>query len=102
MAKVYVEGFTQLAKDRNTYQMSVPLDPPVFQDILDTTSGADFTAALPDTVTMVRVHTDGIVSLKIGAGVTATVNDGRMAAGQTEYRGIQAGAGHRVSAITNT
>lgn len=106
MAKVYVQGFVELAADRNGNIMAVPKHPPVFEDVLDTTSGVDNTAALPDTVTVLRIHTDGIVNVSIKAGAVAATataqHSGRMAAGQTEYVGVVPGSASRVSAITNT
>lgn len=106
MAKVYVSGYTELAADRNGNKMSAPKHPPVFESVIDTTSGVVNTSNLPDTVTIVRIHTDGIVNVSVKPSATAATSTAehscRMAAGQTEYFGVNAGAGYRVSAITNT
>lgn len=106
MAKAYVTGYAATAADRNNLQMAVPLHPPIFEDVLDGTS-EDHTAALPDAVTLVRVHVDGIMNVSIKPGAVATTVAGaqgshRMAAGQTEYMGVQPGKSYVVSAINHT
>ena len=109
MALVYVAGFAAVGFDRNGNQQQAPMMPPIFEDVLDTTASADNTAALPDSVALVRLFSDGavMVSIRPGAvaidGSPATPAQGSvpMAAGQTEYFTVQPGASSRVSAITN-
>lgn len=106
MSKAYVTGYAKTAPDRNNLQMAVPLMPPIFEDVLDGAT-EDHTADLPDTVTLVRVHTDGVMNVSIKSGAVATVTAGaqgslRMAAGQTEYFGVDPKVPARVSAINHT
>lgn len=49
---------------------------------------------------MIRVHTDAICSIKIGANPTATATTMRMAAGQTEY--FEVNPAYKIAIITNT
>lgn len=49
---------------------------------------------------LIRVHTDAICSIAIGAAPTATAAKRRMAANQTEYFSVE--AGFKVAVITNT
>lgn len=48
----------------------------------------------------VRLHCDAICSIKFGASPTATADDARMVANQTEFFGVT--RGHRLAVITNT
>jgi len=48
----------------------------------------------------IRVHTDAICSIEIGADPTATTDSKRMVAGQTEYFNVY--PGHKIAAVTNT
>lgn len=57
-------------------------------------------AAFGSNTKLIRVHTDSICSIAFGANPTATTNNMRLAAGQTEYFAVQ--PGQKVAAITNT
>lgn len=48
---------------------------------------------------LIRVHTDAICSIKIGAAPTATATAARMSADSTEYFYVL--PGHKISVITN-
>lgn len=48
----------------------------------------------------IRLHSDGIASVLIGANPTATADSPRVAAGSTEYFKVY--PGHRLAGITNT
>lgn len=58
------------------------------------TGGTQFKTA------MIRVHTDVVCSIKIGASPTATITNARMAANTTEYFSVQ--PNHNIAVITNT
>ncbi len=68
------------------------------QIVTSATSGAS--AAFNAKTKIVRVHTDGIVSVKFGSAPTALVTDHRMAANTTEYFAVE--PGHKIAAIDNT
>jgi len=49
---------------------------------------------------VIRVHTDAICSVALGANPTATTSTARLAAGSTEY--FEVTPGHKIAVITNT
>jgi hypothetical protein len=57
-------------------------------------------AAFSANTRMIRVHTDAICSIKIGADPTADANSTRMAANSTEFFDVR--PGHKIAVITNT
>lgn len=68
-----------------------------------TVSGATAASAAFQTQTsVVRIHCDGICSVKFGLAPTATTANMRMVAGQTEYFHVAQGSALKVAAITNT
>lgn len=48
---------------------------------------------------LIRVHTDAICSILIGANPTASSSNRRLAAGQTEYFSVT--PGHKLSVVSN-
>jgi hypothetical protein len=67
------------------------------------TGTAGTSAAFNPATTMVRIHVDGIASVKFGTAPTAVANTNkRMTAGQTEYFTIPEGLSYKVSAVTST
>ena len=87
-------GFSQIGAEYS----AVPLEPPL----------ADYTVSIPGTspvfqptTILVRLATDSICSVKIGLSPVATTTNARMAANQTEYRGVPQ-AGFSVSVVPNT
>jgi len=105
MTKLYVSEYarmTQASGPGNSVVQS-PEEPPLAVQVVDYTSGAAQSAAFNAKTRFVRLHADSICSVRFAANPTATVNDPRLAAGQTEFRGIPAdGSAAKVSAITNT
>src|SRR4051812_10037962 len=68
-----------------------------------TVSGvAAASAAFNPVTTLVRIHVDGITSIKFGTNPTAAITDKRLAVSQTEYFTVPQGQSYKVSAITNT
>lgn len=100
MAKVYISEYARLTLDSRGF-LSAAEGPPVAEQVLDTT-GTHLSAAFNLGTRFIRVHTDGVVSILMGAAPTATTANGRMAANQTEYFGIPVGAGYKIDVIANT
>ena len=73
--------------------------PPIANNNVAIGAGASSNAFSANTK-LIRVHSDAICSIVIGAAPTATTADARMAANQTEY--YQVVPGHKISVITNT
>lgn len=59
-------------------------------------------AAFNAATVFVRIHVDGIASIKFGTAPTAAVTDPRMPADAIEYFGVPPAGAYKVSAITNT
>ena len=105
MAKLYVTEYPDLPGAFATYTPQVVRDPPIVdQTPVAIGASALQSAAFNALTRIVRLHADVVCSILIGpaATTTATANSARMAANQTEYRMVVAGAGHVVSVITNS
>jgi len=105
MSKLYISEYARVtqASGPGNAVVQAPEEPPVATQVVDFTSGATPSAAFNAKTRFVRLHTDAICSVRFAANPTATVNDARLAAGQTELRGIPAdGSAAKVSAIANT
>src|SRR5215510_4199255 len=105
MSKLYISEYTRVTPSSGPGNAVVqaPEEPPIATQVVDFTSGAAQSAAFNAKTRFVRLHTDAICSVKFAANPTATVNDPRLAAGQTELRGVPAdGSAAKVSAIANT
>lgn len=75
----------------------------VVDQVITFTGTAGLSAAFGVETRWVRIHVDGIASIKFGTAPTAVANtNARMVAGQTEYFGVIPGAGLKVSAVTST
>jgi hypothetical protein len=103
MSKLYVAEYATISQMPNhTGQM--PLEPPLIEQVLDFSGGAQTSQAFQPTTRCVRLHCDAVCSLIISRSsnpITATTNNARWAANQTEYRGVPEGEGYQVSVIAN-
>lgn len=95
MAKVYISEYEDNGRSIGAQEPSLVEQTPV---AIGGTSAQS--AAFAATTRIVRIHTDAICSIAFGSNPTATANSKRLAAGQTEYFGVQ--GGHKVAVITNT
>lgn len=102
MAKVYISEYREGAKEYASGTSIAAGGEPtlVEQPPITTTAGSAQSAAFHTAARLVRIHTDGIISLAFGSNPTATANSKRMAANTTEYFGVV--PGHKVALITNT
>ena len=99
MAKLYVTEYSRLAYVEGSSVGQVGQDPALAEQAFTFTTTTQSTAFNLGTQ-LIRVHTDAICSVAIGADPTATTSTRRMAAGQTEYFGVR--PGHKIAAVTNT
>lgn len=99
MASLYIAEFATAGVDQGR---SVPVGacPPVAEQKLNIDVSATVSAPFNTNTRLVRVHTDAICSILIGADPTATDAKMRMAAGSTEYFAVI--PGQKLSVITNT
>jgi hypothetical protein len=105
MTKLYITEYARMSQSSgpgNTV-VQAPEEPPLAEQVVDFSGGAAQSSAFNAKTRFVRLHTDSICSVKFGANPTATTSSARMAAGQTEHKGISGdGSAAKVSAITNT
>ena len=105
MSKLYISEYARVTQTSGPGNAVVqaPEEPPIATQVVDFTSGAAQSAAFNVKTRFVRLNADAICSVKFGAAPTATTNDARVAAGQSELRGIPSdGSAAKVSAIANT
>jgi hypothetical protein len=100
MAVLYITEYQDIDGTRQ-----VPREPPIKEQTVAITAGSLPSAAFDFRTTMIRLSSDAICSVLVtpagAASVTpATATSGRMAANQTEYRGVQ--GNQIISVITNT
>lgn len=99
MAKLYISEYTRMPTDT---RVSVPTgaEPAIATQAVAISGTSAQSAAFNTNTRFIRVHTDAICSVKFGASPTATTDDARLAANQTEFFGVV--AGQKVAVITNT
>lgn len=96
MATLYITEYTAILDDR----VQIPIEPPVVNQTVAIGASHAESAAFSASTRVIRIHSDAICSVLIGAAPVATTTDGRFAANQTEFRGVQPGM--VLSVITNT
>lgn len=100
--KVYISEYADL-KIANV-GMALPMghEPALAQQQINTTGTSAVSSAFNAKTKFIRVHTDAIVSIKVGTGTpVAVVTAQRMAAGTTEYFAVD-GSDYKIAAIDNT
>lgn len=104
MAVLYVTEYVGLTS-QGAGLGQVPIEPPVVEQAIAITGASTVTLAFNSRTRLVRLHTDAICAVTIGAAPVATVpagalGSGRLAANQTEFRGV--GPGLKAAVISTT
>lgn len=73
---------------------------PIAEQTVSIGGSSTSSSAFAANTKIIRVHTDAICSIAIGASPTATAAKMRMAAGTTEY--FEVAPTHKIAVITNT
>jgi hypothetical protein len=105
MAKLYITEYHDLPQAFSNASPQLVREPPtVDQTPVAIGVSAVQSAPFQASTRVIRLHTDVICSIAIGppATTTATANNQRLAANQTEYKMVVDGPGYVVSVITNT
>jgi hypothetical protein len=103
MAKIYITEYQTAEVSVGGQVLQIALEPPVAEQVLDFTAGVQVSAAFNMGTSLIRVNVDAIASILISAaGTNATTTNQRWPADTVEYKGIQAGKGHKLSVISNT
>lgn len=102
MAVLFITEYAGLASPSQGQLGQMPLEPPLAEQTVAIGGGSLPSAAFNAKTKFVRLHCDAICSVEFGTAPTASNLTGRMAANQTEYRGVPLGASYKVAVITNT
>lgn len=101
MAVLYITEYAGLMPSPPGGQGQVPMEPVLAEQTV--AIGAEAKSALFNKQTrLIRIHVDAICSVLIGTAPTATTASGRLAANQTEYRGVPMTGTYKISVISNT
>lgn len=100
MATMYVTEYADFPHMPNAIVMA---NEPGTDQVVTYTGTAGSSTAFLNNTRYVRVHVDGIASIKFGTAPTAVANTNkRLTAGQTEYYSVPMGQAYKVSAVTST
>lgn len=102
MATLYITEYAKLPHGFTGSSGQMPEEPPLAEQIVTISGSSTPSAAFQPTTRVVRLHCDAICSVLFGQSPTATAQNGRLPANQTEFRAVIAGTGMRVAVITNT
>lgn len=101
MAKLYVTEFADVVRPPNSASPPFGALQSLATDQAPITfSTSTQSAAFAATTRFIRIHTDSICSIAYGSNPTATTANFRMAAGQTEYFGVN--PGDKIAVISNS
>lgn len=98
MATVYITEYQKLSGSGTPFQ--APLEPPNASQTVAIGGSTVQSAVFNKHTYLIRVHTDAICSIEVGANPTATAASKRFAANQTEYFAVTPTL--RLAVITNT
>jgi len=99
MAFVYITEYAEVPQ-LNGESLSIGTEPGVAEQQVAIAAGSTQSSAFNAKTKFIRVHTDAIVSIKIGANPTAVNTAHRLAANQTDFYGVA--QGDKLATITNT
>lgn len=99
MATLYIAELPNLGTVGIQPAEVAPL-PPVTEQTVAISGASNPSAAFNAKTEMIRVHTDSVCSIVVGAAPVATTANMRMAAGQTEYFAVA--GGNKIAVIANT
>ena len=99
MAFVYISEYADLPVS-NGRGLNIAQEPPITEQTVANGGATTQSSAFNGSTHVIRVHTDTVCSISIGANPTATTSTKRLAANQTEYFYVT--PGHKLAAILNT
>ena len=104
MAFLFITEYARTGQSTRNGGVPVGEDPPLAEQVVVNTGASTQSVALNVNTTMVRLHADSICSVAFGASPTATITNRRMAAGSTEYFGIDQSspAAKKYAVVLNT
>lgn len=105
MAVLYITEYANSGRELKKNIVQSAEEPRLAGQTIAIGAGSVQSANLNAKTRLIRVHTDAICSVAIGANPTAVATDMRLAANQTEYIALTpelVKAGCKVAVITNT
>lgn len=104
MATLYIAEYSRLSGLPNTLAQ-MPQEPADREQTITISGSSTPSLAFAATTKAVRIHTDAVCSIKFGRGgdsadPVATAANQRLAANQTEFKGVDPNA--KVAVITNS
>lgn len=99
MAKLFIREYVDMPQQTGVL-LQIGNEPAVVNQTPVAVGAEAKSAAFNTKTRFVRLHTDAICSVAFGTVPTATTDDARMAANQTEFFGVR--GGDKVSVIANT
>lgn len=100
MALLFITEFAATYRDHAVGGGAAFQPPVVDQTPIANNGGSTQSAAFNAFTRLIRVHTDGICSIAIGANPTATTSNMRLATNSTEYFAVV--PGQKLAVIANT
>lgn len=101
MATLYITEYAYMGQVPNS-AAQIPQEPPIAEQTVAIGVSSAASSNFNSKTRFIRVHTDAICSVSVAIGPTATAAKGRMAANQTEYRGVPEGGQYAIAVITNS
>lgn len=101
MAKLFISEYNRMLVDFKVgHPTPVPMEPPLVEQTVAIGGTSAQSAAFNANTKFIRVHADVVCSRLLGANPVATLDNARMAAGATEYVGVE--PGDKIAVIANT
>ncbi len=100
MATLYITEFALSSFVPSGGPLPIAAMPPAAEQTEAITGGSTQTDAVGTQTKVIRVHTDAICSIAIGANPTAAATNMRLPANHTEYFAVT--PGHKLAVISNT
>lgn len=107
MAFLYITEYARQAKDTNGLLVPAGEEPALAYQKIANDGASVASAALNAKTRFVRLHSDSICSIKVAAVPVAVTTENRLAAGSTEFFGVNSDdvkstAGLKIAAVLNT
>jgi len=102
MATLYIAEYASISMGQAGRLHQHPDEPPLAEQTLAIGGVSNPSAPFNAQTRAIRIHTDAICSIAIGVVPVATAANQRLAANQTEYKGVPLGAGFSIAVISNT
>lgn len=102
MATLYVAEYAILGAEQVSGSLpQAPHEPPIAEQIIAIGGASLQSNPFNAKTTLVRLNTDSVCSVLFGTNPTATTNNQRFAANQTEYKSVPVGQSFMVAVISN-